>query len=139
MLVPPATVKSIAPVLPPLQTILVCVLVNESAVGAVIVFDIVEDSQPFASLIFNWYVPAAKFENIFEDCQVEPLSIEYSLVPDPPVAVTVIAPFVEVGQEICAPLYDEVTAAVPAKAAGAVIVTEVIVEVQLLVSFTLIV
>ena len=53
MLVPPATVRSIAPVLSPLQTILVCVLVNESAVGAVIVFDIVEDSQPFASLIFN--------------------------------------------------------------------------------------
>ena len=53
MLDPPATVKSIAPVLPPLQTMLVCVLVNESAVGAVIALVIVEDTQLLASLIFN--------------------------------------------------------------------------------------
>ena len=77
--------------------------------------------------------------NTFEACQVVPLSIEYCFVPDPPVAVIVIVPFVELGQDICAPLYDEVTAEVPAKTAGAVIVTEVVVEVQLFASFTLIV
>ena len=78
-------------------------MVNASTVGAVIVVGIAEDTQLLASLIFIWYVPAAKPENTFEACQVAPLSFEYSFVPVPPAAVTVMAPSVEEGHEICAP------------------------------------
>ena len=82
----------------------VCVLVNASAAGAVIVVGIADETQLLASFIFIWYVPAAKPVNTFDACQVLPLSFEYCFVPVPPAAVTVIAPSVADGQEICAPL-----------------------------------
>ena len=62
--------------------------------------------------------------------------LEYSRVPVPPVAVTVIIPSVAVEQLRSAPLYRVLTALLITTAAGAVIVTGVAADVHRLASLT---
>jgi Ni,Fe-hydrogenase III component G len=86
--VPPLTVKSIAPVDPPLQATLVTDVERFNAVGCVIVALVVA-VQRFASVTVTVYVPATTPD---KSCELAPLLQLYVYPAVPPLTVKSIAP-----------------------------------------------
>ena len=86
--VPPVTVRSIAPFVPPLQFTFVDVAVAASTAGCVTVRDKVEE-HPLASVTVTLYVPAA---TPAISCAVDPFDQLYVNGDVPPETVRSIAP-----------------------------------------------
>src|SRR5450759_3622922 len=111
-------------------------MVIVTAEGAVMVTGVAADAHRLASLTTIWYVFAPNPLNTLLAWYVTPLSFEYSNVPVPPVAVTVIVPSVAVAQLRSAPLNSVLAALVIVTAEGAVMVTGVAADAHRLASLT---